>query len=251
MRKRFAIILLFFVLASCAYAETIVLRTGARVKGEIVFQNEEVVIVRDPSGARSQYPRAEIAGIEADAPAVTENQPAQAEPEMPVKKVSILLELAGGAGIQPKDTLGGAFSVDFLVGSHHIRNRHIFAGAGVGYHGLFLGGAKYNFLPLQVAVRMPFMEQKHAPMFGVAVGYGIALSRDYVGGIYTGIDLGYRCQLNPNTALALTAFVQFQQARITATEWVPVSGTPDQQVAFTNTTGRNLLATGLKLSLYF
>ncbi len=251
MHIRRSVILLFFAIASCAYAETIVLRTGARVKGEIVFQNEEVVIVRDASGARSQYPRAEVVGIEAETPVVTENRHQGSEPEMPVKKVSILLELAGGLGIQPGETPGGACSVGFLVGSHHIRNRHVFAGAGVGYYGLFMAGAKYNFLPVQVAVRMPFLEQKHAPVFGVAIGYGIALSRDYRGGIYTGIDVGYRCQLNPNTALALTAFVQFQQARIAATEWMAASDTPDQPIAFTNNTGRNLLAVGLKLSFYF
>ena len=71
MRKILAIITLF-ALCVCAHAETIVLRTGARVKGTIVFQNEEVVIVRDGNGARFQYPRAEVEQIVADANAEEE-----------------------------------------------------------------------------------------------------------------------------------------------------------------------------------
>ena len=63
MRKTLVLFALSLVCAICAHAETIVLRTGARVKGEIVLQNADVVIVRDASGARFQYPRAEVQEI--------------------------------------------------------------------------------------------------------------------------------------------------------------------------------------------
>ena len=61
----------------CARAETLILRTGARVQGEILLQNEEVVIIRDASGARFQYPRAEVVEIIA-----TE----EAQEEKPIEK---------------------------------------------------------------------------------------------------------------------------------------------------------------------
>ena len=244
MQKRLAIILLFFVCAACVYAETIVLRTGARVKGEIVFQNEEVVIIRDASGARSQYPRAEVVEIQTGDVSAEAKEIETDQPEMPSKKVSILLELAGGAAIQPKDATGGTFAVDFLVGSHHIGERHIFVGAGLGYHGLFLGAQKYNFLPIQAAVRMPLVEQKHAPVFGLSLGYGIALSKTYLGGLYAGLDLGYRYQFNPRSALALTAYAQFQQAKIETTTILDGN-------EFVGQAGRSLVMTGIKLALYF
>ena len=245
MRKRLALLVWLIAITACACAETIVLHTGARVQGTIVFQNDDVVIIRDASGARSQYPRSdikEVIGVDEETiEAVAE--PEKQEIETP-KKASILLEVAGGAGIQPTESVGGAVSADLLVGSHHIGNRHVFAGGGVGYHGLFLGGEKYNFLPIQAAVRMPLTEEKHAPMFGVAVGYGIALSKNYLGGLYAGIDFGYRCQLNPRSAIGLTAYAQFQQARVRVNETVSES-------TYTNYTGRSLVATGVKLSLYF
>lgn len=252
MKKHFLYIVFCLLFFSYAHAETIILRTGARVKGTIIFQNEEVVVVRDESGARFQYLRADVEQILSDeeaAAAQPEPTVDTEEPEITVsKKASILLELAGGAAVIPGDASGFAASADLLVGSHHIGDRHLFIGGGLGYHGLFLGADKYNFLPIQVALRMPFTEQKHAPVFGVALGYGVALSKEYTGGIYTGVDLGYRCQLNPKTAVAVVAFSQFQQAKIN------VIITPDKTIpdaTFINKAGRNLVVAGVKLALYF
>ena len=60
------IALLLLASALCAHAETILLRTGARVRGEIVFQNEEVVIVRDAEGKRFQYLRSDVEAVLTD-----------------------------------------------------------------------------------------------------------------------------------------------------------------------------------------
>jgi hypothetical protein len=248
MRKILIVIVLFCASLACAHAETIILRTGARVKGTIVFQNEEVVIVRDAEGARFQYPRADVQEILADE--VEKNDSAKASESDEVqeittsKQASILLEIAGGAAVIPSQSAGGAVSVDLLVGSHHIGDKHIFIGGGLGYHGVFLGAEKYNFLPIQVALRMPMIEAKHAPVFGFGLGYGIALSKNYLGGIYAGVDLGYRCQLNPKTAIALVAFANFQQAQVPVTTVI-------EGIEFTNQSGRNIVSSGLKLALYF
>lgn len=214
------------------------------MKGEIVLQNADVVIVRDASGARFQYPRTEVQEILATDAAEVKEQEAEQENIGTSKKASILLELAGGPAVIPSQAVGGGFSVDMLVGSHHIGDRHLFIGGGLGYHGLFIGEEKYNFLPIQVALRMPFMEQKHAPVFGVALGYGVGLSRDYLGGLYAGLDFGYRCQLNEKTAIALVLAAQFQQATIRVIE--EVSGIP-----YANTVGRNFVTPSIKFALYF
>ena len=247
MKSVLYIILLLVSFALCAHAETIFLRTGARVSGTIVFQNEEVVIIRDASGARFQYPRADVEEIRTEKEEVTaspESDVTQENDMKTTKKASILLELAGGVAINPNEAAGGAVSADLLFGSHHIAGRHLFIGGGLGYHGLFLGAEKYNFLPIQVALRMPFMETRHAPVFGASLGYGIALSKDYLGGIYAGIDFGYRCQLNPKTAISVVGFAQLQQARITTVETI-------ERSEFTNRTGRTFFTPGVKFVLYF
>ena len=245
MKKFSCLLALFLVCITYAHAETLLLRTGARVKGTIVFQNEEVVIIRDADGARFQYPRADVLEIQEDTVVQEQNNETDANAEITIsKKASILLEISGGAAVVPNEKAGGGFGVDLLVGSHHIGGRHLFIGGGLGYHGLFLGADKYNFLPIQVALRMPFIETKHAPVFGAALGYGVALSKDYLGGIYAGLDLGYRCQLNPKTAVAAVFFAQFQQAKVN-------SVTTIEDVEFMQKIGRNLVLTGVKLALYF
>ena len=168
------------------------------------------------------------------------------EPEIQVtKKATILLELAGGPAINGNES-GGGFSVDLLVGSHHIGDRHVFIGGGVGYHGLFIGRGKYNFLPIQAAFRIPLLEAKHAPVFGLSIGYGIALSKTYKGGIYASLDMGYRYQINPRTAFAVLLYSHFQRASIEVGEQVEGDAT-----TFMHQKGCNLINPGLKLAFYF
>ena len=245
--RKLTLFILLCACALCAHAETLVLRTGARVQGTIVFQNEEVVIIRNAEGARFQYPRADIEQVltdeEAQVTAETQTEE-EAEEIRTSKKASILLEVSAGAAMIPHERVGAAVNADLLVGSHHIGDKHIFVGGGLGYHGVFMGETKYNFLPIQAAVRLPFIEQKHAPVGGLAVGYGIALSKTYLGGLFAGIDIGYRCQLNPKTAIGAVAFAQFQQAKVKTTETV-------NGAEFTNEAGRNIFSVGAKLMLYF
>ena len=246
MKKRLSIVALLSIFLLCAQAETIVLRTGARVKGTILMQNEEVLIVLDTEGARFQFPRADVAEIITDdAPVAAESAQTGEEPEIrTAKKVSALLEISGGAALRPNEAAGGGVGADLIIGTHHIGSRHIFIGGGLGYHGVFLGAEKYNFLPVQAALRLPLVEGKHAPVFGVSLGYGVALSKNYVGGLYAGLDFGYRCQLNPKTAVAVVAFARFQQAKVDVVEVI-------DGMEFVNRTGRNLVTPGLKLALYF
>ena len=255
MKKGILLFVLCVFAVAFMHAETIYLRTGERVEGTILFQNEEVVIIRTAEGQRFQYPRADVELIgskeevqEEGVNELTSDGASEVTPEPEIKvtkKASILLELAGGPAINSSE-MGGGFSVDLLVGSHHIGDRHVFIGGGVGYHGLFLGSGKYNFLPIQAVFRMPLIEHKHAPVFGLAIGYGIALSKSYTGGLYSALDLGYRYQINPKTAFAILIYSQFQHASVEVAETVEGEST-----TYMNTKGCNLITPGLKLAFYF
>lgn len=245
MKKHLLYIVLCLLSLSYAHAETILLHTGARVKGTILFQNEEVVIVRDEAGQRFQYLRTDVAEILADDAEEAEPVDIEAEPEITTsKKASILLELSCAPSIMIPFSPFGNAGIDLLAGTHHIKDRHVFIGAGVGYHGYFQDGYSYNFLPIEAKLSVPFMEAKHAPVFGIALGYGVALSKDYIGGIYTGIDFGYRYQINPKSALAVMAFASFQQARLNTT--VTIEGN-----TYTHKAGRNFVSPGIKFALFF
>ena len=256
MKKILVTILLSILTFALASADTVYLRTGERVEGTILFQNEEVVIIRTESGQRFQYPRTDVEligskdeGVKSEGVNELTNEGVkelEGEPEIKVtKKASILLELAGGPAINGSE-IGGGFSVDLLVGSHHIGDRHVFIGGGVGYHGLFIGSGKYNFLPIQAAFRIPLMETKHAPVFGLSIGYGIALSKTYKGGIYASLDMGYRYQINPRTAVAISLYSHFQRASIEVGEQIE-----GDETTFMRKKGCNLINPGLKLAFYF
>lgn len=245
MKKHLLYIVLCLLSLPYAHAETILLHTGARVKGTILFQNEEVVIVRDEDGQRFQYLRTDVAEILADDAEEAEPVDIEAEPEITTsKKASILLELSCAPSIMIPFSPFGNAGIDLLAGTHHIKDRHVFIGAGVGYHGYFQDGYSYNFLPIEAKLSVPFMEAKHAPIFGIALGYGVALSKDYIGGIYTGIDFGYRYQINPKSALAVMVFASFQQARLNTT--VTIEGN-----TYTHKAGRNFVSPGIKFALFF
>lgn len=247
IRKPF-ILLLLLLAAVMMQAEIVTLKNGTQVRGQILIQNDEVVILRDASGARYQYPRAEVVSIAEETQTVVEEEEVKTVGEGHKKKASILLEPSVGAAILPNDgKTGVAYSVDLLVGSHNLADRRIFVGGGVGYHGDAVGN-KYHFLPIQAALRMPLVVGKHAPLMGMSLGYGVALSKQYVGGIYAEVLFGYRYEINSKTAIGLSADVRFQQARMT------VSETPDPLVpgtTYTNQAGRSIVRTGLKFSLFF
>lgn len=57
-------------------------------------------------------------------------------------------------------------------------------------------------------------------MAGVALGYGVALSKDYLGGLYAGANIGYCYRISSKSALYIAADVQFQQAKIEAHETI-------------------------------
>jgi hypothetical protein len=69
------------------------------------------------------------------------------------------------------------------------------------------------------------------------------LSKDYVGGIYAGVDLGYRYTINTKTALVAALYAQFQQARLLTNETIEGN-------MFSHITGCNLVAAGLKIAIY-
>ena len=57
---------MLLLLSPMLWAEVVTLRTGQSIKGEILLQNDEVVIIRAKNGTRYQYPKSEILTIKHD-----------------------------------------------------------------------------------------------------------------------------------------------------------------------------------------
>ncbi len=280
MSLRRLILPLFILCAIAVQADVVVLQSGKEIQGTILVLNEEVVIIKTASGSRFQYPIGEVKTIRKDASAnqgdaVSYNSPApqsgngeaggeKASPSS-VKKVSVAIELAGGAASKPNDdALYGNMSANLLVGSHDLLNRGIFLGGSVGYIGALYTTTQtivttttpiikktttaYSFLPIALAARIPLLQHKHAPMLGMQLGYGVALSKDYQGGLNAGLSIGYCYRISERQRLYVAADCQFQQAFIHTTEHITDSEGLTHD--YTHPAGQCFIHYGIRLGIY-
>ena len=181
------------------------------------------------------------------------------------KTISVAIELAGGAAYKPADDKTyGNMSANLLVGSHNLLNRGIFLGGSVGYLGALYTTTQtivttttpivkttttaYSFLPIAIAARIPLLQHKHTPMIGIQLGYGIALSKDYQGGLNAGLNIGYCYRISDRQRLYVAADCQFQQAFINTTEHITDS--EGQEHDYTHPAGQCFIHYGIRLGIY-
>ena len=231
-------------------AAVITLRSGQKIQGEVLVQNEEVVIVRNAEGARFQYPASEVVSVADTENADKEEQQADnKEPKQHGRKVTLMVDLTGGGAFIPQEQSGGHIGGEFMIGSRYIGSRSIFIGGGLGVHGMFLGGKTYTFLPIQASVNVPIIEGKHAPFVGAALGYGFGLNRGTVGGIFTAAQVGYRYTINARSALLVSLRAQFQQATVEAIE--TIVGEDGTEMAYIGKAGRSFVTFGASIGITF
>ena len=271
------ILSLLMLCAITAQADVVVLQSGKEIQGTILVQNEEVVIIKTTSGSRFQYPADEVKTIRKegsdnqvgaqDSTSPHERNTTDAKKASPssVKKVSVAIELVGGAASKPKDdNTYGNISANLLIGSHDLLHRGIFLGGSVGYLGALYTTTQtivttttpivkktttaYSFLPITLAARIPLLQHKHAPMIGMQLGYGIALSKDYQGGLNAGINLGYCYRISERQRLYVAADCQFQQAFIPTTEHI--TDNEGQKHEYNHPAGRCFIQYGVRLGIY-
>ena len=271
------ILSLLMLCTIAAQADVVVLLSGKEIQGTILVQNEEVVIIKTTSGSRFQYPADEVKTIRKEgsdnqggADQSTTHQEVQAIDDKQaspssVKKVSVAIELAGGAASKPKDdNTYGNISANLLIGSHNLLHRGIFLGGSVGYLGALYTTTQtivttttpivkktttaYSFLPITLAARIPLLQDKHSPMIGMQLGYGIALSKDYQGGLNAGLNIGYCYRISERQRLYVAADCQFQQAFINTTEHI--TDNEGQKHDYTHHAGQCFIQYGVRLGIY-
>lgn len=249
MKRLVTILFLSLLFCLSISAETVFLHSGKTISGQLLVQTDEVVIIRDANGVRHQYPMSDVLSVSS-----TEQNSAEEAAELATekatgdRKASLQLELAGGGLCSAKDNWGGSFSADLLVGSKYIAGREVLLGGAVGYTGLIHGKDVISLLPISVVLRMPLMEGKHAPLFGASLGYGIALSKKYQGGLTAGFDIAYRYKMNNRSALTIGANIRFQQTISNVTDIIEDN---NSKTEYSNFAGRNNVLIGLKMGFSF
>ena len=245
MKKLIALALIVMLSLSYCEAAIITLRNGKKIQGDLLVNNSEVVIVRDNLGARFQYPADEVMSVESGESS-TQTDSVQIEEKKPQgKKITFLLGLGEGVGVVPNEQVGNMFTGELLIGSRYIGRKSIFLGGGLSVNTIFVKGVtNYAFLPLQVAVKVPFLDGKHSPFVGANIGYGFAMNRGCTGGVFTSAEIGYRYVATSRINLYAGVRVQFQQATITGQTTVG-------ETTFNDHTGRNFVLIGAHFGFSF
>ena len=233
-------ILLLLILSSPIFAEVVTLRSGQTVRGEIVLQNDEVVIIRTNNGMRHQYPTSEVVSIRSNE--VIVDQPTAVAPA--VRPVNIALQVHGGVLFVPELGVGGQFGTDLMIGSHAIHGKRMFLGGSVGYRAKVIGSTTYSFIPLLAHIQYPLTEQKHAPLLGISVGYGFAANKDDQGGICIGANFGGSYLINQQASMQYGIYAEWQQAQTDVVQYI-------DNIPYTNHMGCNFLAIGVKFAVLF
>lgn len=236
--------LVMLLVPSALWADVVHLKSGSVLPCTVLFENDDVVMVRDSNGARFQYPKADVVKIVRG-----ESAPEQQSAEVMVEKESnqpakvlVGIEVLGGlaAGMEPARMYSGGMGADVVIGSRRINGRDVQLGGSIGY--MFCGGT--HFLPIQVAMRIPLLEGKHSPLVSANMGYGVGLRGVEKGGLHAGAGLWYVCRLNERSRVMVGLCAEWQQAELLAHE--EVDGT-----VYVGKQGRNMVNAGLKAAICF
>lgn len=245
--KRLLTILFSVVLSVSVWADVrVTLRSGETLTGAIVFQNEEVLVLKNADGQRFQYPMAEVVSVEDGVAAEQEEEEQESGSR---KKVGVSLHLAGGAGFVPYADKGGCLGVNLYVGACNLFDKHIFVGGGIGYTGVFLSPQQFadkslSFIPIQVRFSAPLMQTEHAPALGASLGYGFSPKGIDKGGLAASVDAGWRWQMTEKSALFVGIDFALQQGKVSVAETIEGEEYESEQF-------RNFCRVGLKLAVQF
>lgn len=228
--------LLLMLSTASVSAEDIAIRTsnGTILVGTVVFENAEVIIISTADGSRYQYRRADVEILDGvEVPAREEEK----NPQSSERRASVQIRLNGGAATIPHYVWGGMVGAQLAIGANKVAGKKVFLGGIIGYEAMFADGKTLSYLPIAVAAQVPLMQKNSAPFLGASMGYGIALSKSYTGGLYATADLGWRWQMNNKKAIMLALNVTFLQTRINISETIDLK-------QYINHTGRCITQIG-------
>lgn len=244
MKKLIGILFIWHVLICSVHAEVIVLRSGKTIKGEILLNNDEVLILRQKDGSRFQFPKQEIASINAD-----NVQKLQSTTDtLASSKIAFSLSVAGGATYTPNGW-GGFVKPMLFLGANIVQKQPIIIGGSIGYYGVITSDNTYSWIPIQATLRYPIIRnktncntKKGQPLISTSIGYAIATSQKWDGGVCVGVDLGWQKNLNNISNFYITLTAQCLQTRIETIEII-------QDNTYQNLRGCTLGSIGLCLGI--
>ena len=246
--KKYILFIGFLLWSVVAMAEVVVLRSGQSVRGEVVLQNEDVVIVRGSNGMRHQYPMNEVLSIRKEEQD-TDLKKESSTPQTSKKPVALIAQVAGGALYVPYLGWGGYAGADLMIGAPLMNNK-LFIGGGIGYTANVVAKEAYSFIPLQVCVSSILGDKENAPAVGFNVGYGFAANAGTQGGICVGANVGWSFEISQETRLVVGVNAEWQQTKTKVYQEIVFPETNESKL-YENYMGVNFITLGAQVAIHF
>jgi hypothetical protein len=194
---------LFVVGQVASQKDKITLNSGEVYVGEILVQNNELIMLKTKDGTRYQFQLAEINKVEKELVQVSST----AEPteiSRSTANFSGIFELSGGISSAKNciDTSPEA-QLALIFGNKNAFQKNLFLGLGMGIDKIFVfsNSTSIGFLPLFLRLQTTLNKNRTTPFVGMDAGYAFALNQGFGGGTMVKITAGISHRINYKTFL--------------------------------------------------
>jgi len=210
--KTFSLLVLsLFVYLTLLSQETIqlnkvTLHSGEIFVGEILLNNQEIILIKTLSGSRFQFPVSEIKSIEQNDVKTSEIKKENNIELIDAANLCGILEINGGiSNAENKYRNGISNQLTLTFGTRKVAKKEIFVGGGVGYFNVFLKDEveTIGFIPVFLSLKTNLTDKKTSPYLGLDTGYAFTLNSKLEGGQFSKFSFGINRKVNFKTSLFL------------------------------------------------
>jgi len=209
---RTILILFLLVTVNMAYSQEasisdkVTLKTGEVYRGEIIVKNNDILLIKLPSGSKFQFRIEEIKSIEKDTtPLPTDTDLKLTSDSIIDGNICGMFDFSGGVSNAPLAFSSSLqFDVSLAFGVKEAKHKSLFAGLGAGYSHILFDQTSVGFVPLFVRLGSNNLaNHKNSPFFMLDLGYALNIDDAalYETGLFGKFFCGFIHQFNPKSAI--------------------------------------------------
>jgi len=208
-----------FLIANAQESITkITLKSGAFFQGEVILKNEELIMLKDNTGARFQFALSEIEKTETVTTEVANTTKPTFVAAVPNDKFCGQFELSfGNTSARKAFEFKPITQVALAFGNRKSFGKDLFVGLGVGY--FRIGDVNLSLIPATFKIQTYTSKNRTSPFVGFESGYAFSTSKNVTGGLFAKISAGINHRLNSKSSIyaGISAAVYSLSSRLTET----------------------------------
>jgi hypothetical protein len=223
MKKQIALLFILFLVniwtvfsqSVAKERDKIVMKTGETYYGDIVFRNDEMLILQTDEGVRYQFSLEEVKDISKETVnvAVMPEKLLQDDQFEENQNFFAVLDACGGAsGAKNSFDVSPNTQIAFVLGKNKVFSENFFVGLGAGYNSTYLKNTStLNFLPVFLRLQNTFTTNRISPFVRMDGGYAFSMTSGWDGGVLVKAAAGISSRLSYKTKLFCGIYAGIQQ----------------------------------------